>query len=235
MQEFTAPRCLNFESNPRFRRLLTTGERLKGVWDTSFARSWRRAFTAGYVLHHSESIQRPWITDEWQQLCQNVDELRSIVPNPEIGRDVSLHLRFASAERNQHAEGQQLSRRDVETAARQVVAETVGREHPLDVLLISRRAGVELGDDFIADDQFLDRQALFEAHLRCGGGLARQRQLDAATCEDFICGVKEVEDLGDADVRHSLVQDFPWLPRPSRPHSAHRRVWPGIHSRPARR
>jgi hypothetical protein len=56
-----------------------------------------------------------------------------------------------------------------------VVAEAVGRQEPLDVLLVGRRIGVEGVDPVGADDLPLYREAALVAGLGLGRRLAGQR------------------------------------------------------------
>jgi len=74
----------------------------------------------------------------------------------EIRGDMALHLRVTSAERDKHAQGNELACRNVDDGAGEIVTEAVSRLKTLDVLLIGGRGGVKLLDDLIADDVLLD-------------------------------------------------------------------------------
>ena len=76
---------------------------------------------------------------------------------------MALDLCVASAERDEHTEGKQLSCGHVDAGTGQVVAEAVGRQCMLDVLLVGGRRGVELLDRLAPADLLLDRQALLGA------------------------------------------------------------------------
>src|SRR3954468_2650547 len=65
-----------------------------------------------------------------------------------------------AAERDQHGEGEQLAGSDVDAGTGVVVAEAVGRQESLDVLLVGGRVGVHRVDDLGPDDLLLHRQAL---------------------------------------------------------------------------
>ena len=110
----------------------------------------------GDLIDGPQSVQRARIADERQELSQGVDQFRAVVAYMEIRGDMALHLRVASAERDQHAQGNELACRDVDAGAGEMVAEAVGRYKALDVLLIGGRGGVKLLDDLIADDVLLD-------------------------------------------------------------------------------
>src|SRR3954466_13467733 len=90
----------------------------------------------GRLVNRLQPVQRPRVSDEGQELRDDIDEALSAVPHPEVGPDVGLHLRVAAAERDEHAEGEKLASRDVNAGAGQVVAEAVGGQQPLDVLLV---------------------------------------------------------------------------------------------------
>jgi hypothetical protein len=93
---------------------------------------------------------------------------------------MALDLRVAAAERHQHAEGEQLARRHVDATSGEVVAEAVGRQIALDVLLIGGRGGVELLDNITPDDLLLNRQALLGASLGPGRGNATSRSVSTS-------------------------------------------------------
>ena len=126
---------------------------------------------------------------------------------------MALDLRFAAAERDEHREGEQLARAEVEAGAGEVVAEAVGRQESLNVLLVVWRRRVELRDGVLADDLRLHLAALLGARLGCGAGLTGQRQLDSAVGEYVVGGMQEVEYLAHAHVRDGLVDDLLGLDR----------------------
>src|ERR1019366_4261110 len=99
---------------------------------------------------------------------------------------MALDLRLASPERDKHAEGEQLACLHVDSGARVVVAEAVGRHVALDVQLVFGRRSVEFLNDIAADDLLPNGKALLRALLRRGRGLARQRQFDASFSEDIV-------------------------------------------------
>ena len=78
---------------------------------------------------------------------------------------MSLDLGLAPAEGNQHGEGEQFARGDVDTGTGEVVSEAVGRQIALDVLFVLRGAGVKRVNPFRADDLLLDGEALRRAGL----------------------------------------------------------------------
>jgi hypothetical protein len=83
-------------------------------------------------------------------------------------------LRITPAERHQHAEGKQLARWDIDAAAAQVVAEAVGRQQALDVLLVLWRRRMQSLDSRLPDGLLLNCQTSRGAGLGRGGRLARQ-------------------------------------------------------------
>jgi hypothetical protein len=107
------------------------------------------------------------------ELGQDIDETSAVVADIEVRGDMALDLRFASTERDEHAEGEKLTGGYLDADARVLVAEALGRKVALDVQLIVGRGGVEVLDDIAPDDLLLDRNALFLAVLGRGRGLAR--------------------------------------------------------------
>ena len=87
----------------------------------------------------------------------SISRARSL-PTLRLRRDVALDLRVAAAEGDEHGEGQQLAGRQVDAGAGVVVAEAVGRQVALDVLLVGRGGGVEPLDALVADDLLLHRE-----------------------------------------------------------------------------
>ena len=69
------------------------------------------------LVDRTQRVKRARVANERQELGRDVDEPRAIVPDTEIRGDVSLDLRITAAERGEHAEGQELARRDVDSAA----------------------------------------------------------------------------------------------------------------------
>jgi len=67
------------------------------------------------------------MSDKWQELGHDSDEKSTVVADIKVRGDMPLDLRFASTERDEHAEGEELTRGHVDTGARLVVAEAVGR------------------------------------------------------------------------------------------------------------
>ena len=107
------------------------------------------------------------------------------------------HLRFASTERDKHAEGEQLACGHVDAGASVMITEAVGREIALDVLLIGGSRGIKLLHGIATDKLLLNRESFLRAVLRRGRGLVRQWQLDASLGEHFLVGLDEVESPGD--------------------------------------
>jgi hypothetical protein len=64
-------------------------------------------------------------------------------------------LGFAATEGGEHGEGEQFPGGHVDAAAGEVVAEAVGGQEPLDVLLVGGRVGIERVDPVGADDLLL--------------------------------------------------------------------------------
>src|SRR5271166_5868640 len=85
------------------------------------------------LLDGPQRVERARVPDERQKLGQHIDETSAVVADLEVGRDMALDLRVASANCGEHAEGEKLARRDVDPGPRVVVAETVGRKIALDV------------------------------------------------------------------------------------------------------
>ena len=56
------------------------------------------------VVNDPQCIERARISDEWQELRQNIDKTCAVVSDIEIRCDMSFDLRFAAAERDEHAE-----------------------------------------------------------------------------------------------------------------------------------
>lgn len=65
------------------------------------------------------------------------------LPTVRVGGRMSSEPGFAAAEHGEHGEGQQLAGRHVEAMAADVVAEAVGGQEPLQVLLVVGGVGVE--------------------------------------------------------------------------------------------
>jgi hypothetical protein len=81
------------------------------------------------------------------------------------------------------------------------------------VHLVGGRRGIHLVDEVGADDLLLHREALLRSGLGLRRGLAFEGQLHAATAEEIVGGVDEVEDLAHAHVGDGLVHDLLHLDR----------------------
>ena len=62
-----------------------------------------------------QRVESTRITDERQELGQDISKVR---PTVSLVHDVALDLRFASAERNQRAEGEELTRANFHPSVR---------------------------------------------------------------------------------------------------------------------
>src|ERR1035438_1751686 len=149
----------------------------------------------GDLIDDPQPVERAGIPDEWQELGQDVDEPCAVVADVEVCGDMAFDLRFASTERDEHTEGEQLACRQVDTGARVVIAKAVCRQIVLDVHLAFGRGCVKLLDNIAADNPLFDRKPLLFAVLRRGRGLRREGQLHASLGEHIVGGVDEIEDL----------------------------------------
>ena len=87
------------------------------------------------------------------------------LPTLQFGGDVPSNLRVASAEGDEHGEGQRLPRLQVDAGAGVMVAEAVGGEQAPEVRFIIGRSGVHLLDAPCADDLVLHGEALLFARV----------------------------------------------------------------------
>jgi hypothetical protein len=165
------------------------------------------------LIEDAQGVERARVADVRQELGEHIEQPAAVVADVAVGGDVPAQLRLAATEGGEHGEGEQLPGRDADAAAGEVVAEAVGRQEPLDVLLVGRRIGVERVDPVGADDLPLYREAALVAGLGLGRRLAGQRKLDAAVGEHVVGHVQEVEHLGHAHVRDGLVDDLLGLQR----------------------
>ena len=92
-----------------------------------------------HLVDNPQAVERSGISDKRQKVGQHIDQPRAVVANVEVCSDVALDLRFASAERDEHAEGEKFTRWHVDAGARVMVTEAVSRQVTLDVQLISGR------------------------------------------------------------------------------------------------
>ena len=121
---------------------------------------------------------------------------------------MSFDLGVAATERGEHGEGEQFAGGHVDAGAGQVVAEAVGRQVTLQMLLVIGRGGVHGVDPLAADDLLLHGQPAVEPGRWGRCRLAGQRQRHPAFGEDVVGGVQEVKHLGHADVGNGLVDDL---------------------------
>ena len=119
---------------------------------------------------------------------------------------MSLHLRFAAPERDEHREGQQLAHLHVQASAGQEIAEAVVRQVTLDVLLVRGGRLAHPVDTLRAENRPLHRQPLFEAVRGRGRRLPRKRQRHAARLQHLVRNPYEVGDLRHADVGNGLIK-----------------------------
>ncbi len=85
------------------------------------------------LVEDAQPIERARVADERDELGEDIDQPASVVADIEVRGDVPLDLRFASAERDEHGEGEQFAGLHVETSTGEVVAEAVRRQVLLDV------------------------------------------------------------------------------------------------------
>ena len=92
-----------------------------------------------------------------------------------VGSGGPAHTEVDAAwcDRGEHAEGQKLTRPNVDPAARYPVLEAIRREEALDVLLVCRRGGVQLLHNVGADDLPLHVEALRQTVFWSRSGLRR--------------------------------------------------------------
>ena len=129
----------------------------------------------------------------------------------EVGGDVALDLRFAAAQCDEHGEGQQFAGRQVEAGAGAWSPKQLADRYRW--MWLSSGASAYMASTASAPTICFCTARPLRAGLRSGGGLRRQRQLDAAVGEHLVGDVQEVETLAMPTYGHRLVHDLLGLDR----------------------
>ena len=91
-----------------------------------------------HLVEAVEGVQSARVAHVGKQLCDDAEQGRLVVAHVEVALDVAAQLGLAATHRQEHCEGQQVPRRDIQAGPRVVVAEAVSGQVPLDVQLVIR-------------------------------------------------------------------------------------------------
>jgi len=86
-------------------------ERSVSSYGTHYVRGW------DHLVNRPQRVERSGISDVWQQLSDDINQTRAVVANLEIAGQMTLDLRIAAAERDQHGKRQQLPRFEINPVA----------------------------------------------------------------------------------------------------------------------
>lgn len=129
------------------------------------------------------------------------------VADSDVSGGVCLRLWLAAAKGDDGREGDKLTLLDVEHLARIVVAKAVGTEIVIDMLLVSRGAGVHLINVFCAEDGALYSEACFIAgSVRSGGSVCAGFNLEQL--KGLVDAFERSLSLRDTDVGRAVEDAF---------------------------